>query len=265
MTTMIETYLNTLSEEILTLDIIDKGIKSLPDLTRFKNLEILNCSNNQLTSLSNLPQNLKILYCYHNQLTSLSNLPQNLKNLDCSNNQLTFLYNLPQNLEILNYSNNQLTLLPTLPQNLKILNCTNNQLTSLSNLPQNLEILYCHNNKLSSLSNLPQNLEILYCTNNQLTLLPILPQNLKILNCINNPFYKIVKGDTLIKTKQNIRTLNNFCDLYYCLKFKKQFRKWLWEKVREPNIKKLYNPIYLVENLQKDDDLDTVLYNWINK
>ena len=152
-----------------------------------------------------------------------------------------------------------------LPQNLKELYCYNNKLTSLSNLPQNLKTLDCTNNQLTSLSNLPQNLETLDCHKNQLTLLPTLPQNLKILNCVNNPFYKIIRGNTLIKTKQNIRTLNNFCYLYYCLKFKKQFRKWLWEKVREPNVKKLYNPIYLVENLQKDDDLDTVLYNWINK
>ena len=34
-------------------------------------------------------------------------------------------------------------------------------------------------------------------------------------------------------------------------------RKWLWEKV-----KKLYDPIYLIENLGEDDDLDTVLHNW---
>ena len=42
MTTKIETYLNFLSEDILTLDISGKGIKSLSDLTRFKNLQIFN-------------------------------------------------------------------------------------------------------------------------------------------------------------------------------------------------------------------------------
>jgi len=29
----------------------------------------------------------------------------------------------------------------------------------------------------------------------------------------------------LITINQNIQTLNNFCHLYYCLKFKKQLRK----------------------------------------
>jgi len=36
----------------------------------------------------------------------------------------------------------------------------------------------------------------------------------------------------------------------------------LWEKVREPTMKKLYDPNYLIENLGDDDDLDTFLNNW---
>jgi hypothetical protein len=66
----------------------------------------------------------------------------------------------------------------------------------------------------------------------------------------------------LFQIKQNIRILNNFRDLYYCLKFKKQLRKWLWEKVREPNAMRQYSPIYLIENLGDEDDLDAVLDKW---
>jgi len=153
-------------------------------------------------------------------------------------------------------------LLPTLPQNLKVLNCSVNQLISLPTLPQNLKELYCYDNQLTSLPTLPQNLENLYCYSNKLTLLPTLPQNLEELDCYDNPIYEIVKNSSLIKIKQNIQILNNFRYLYYCFKYKKQFRKWLWEKVREPNAKKLYNPIYLIENLGEVDDLDTVLNNW---
>jgi Leucine-rich repeat (LRR) protein len=163
MTTAIESYLNSLSKDISTLDISSKNIKYLPDLTRFKNLAELYCSNNQLT------------------------------------------------------------LLPTLPPNLKVL----------------------------------------YCSNNQLTLLPTLPPNLEELFCYNNPIYEIVNGDdSFIKIKKNIQLLNNFRHLYYCLKFKKQLKEWLWEKVREPNAKKIYNPKYLIENLGDHDDLDAVLDNW---
>ena len=93
--------------------------------------------------------------------------------------------------------------------------------------------------------------------------MPTLPQNLKVLYCYNNPIYEIVNGDdSLIKIKKNIQLLNNFRHLYYCLKFKKQLKEWLWEKVREPNAKKIYNPKYLIENLGDEDDLDTVLDNW---
>jgi Leucine-rich repeat (LRR) protein len=242
MTTAIETYLNSLSDNIPTIDISVEGIKSLPDLTRFKNLKKLICSHNQLTSLPTLPQNLQILICDNNLLTYLPTLPQNLQELYCSYNKLTSL--------------------PTLPQNLQILSCYNNKLTSLPTLPQNLKELNCYNNKLTSLPTLPQNLKILYCYNNKFTSLPTLPQNLEIFNCVNNPIYKIVNNDSLFQIKQKIQILNNFRHLYYCLKFKKQLRKWLWEKVREPSAKKLYNPKYLIENLGNEDDLDTVLNNW---
>jgi hypothetical protein len=135
--------------------------------------------------------------------------------------------------------------LPTLPQNLKILDCVNNKLTLLPTLPQNLQKLYCYNNKL--------------------TLLPTLPQNLEELYCYNNPISEIVNNTSLIKIKQNLQILNNFRHLFYRLKFKKQFKKWLWEKVREPKIKKMYSPNYLIENLgdkEEEEDLDTVLNNW---
>jgi Leucine-rich repeat (LRR) protein len=187
MTTEIETYLNSLSEDISIIDISSKNIDYIPDLTRFKNLEILNCSENQLTSLPSLPQSLEILYCSENQLTSL----------------------------------------PTLPQNL----------------------------------------EILYCSENQLTSLPTLPtQSLLELYYDNNPIYEIINNNRMIQINKNIKILNNFRHLYYCLKFKEQLRNyWLWEKVREPIVMKKYHPNYLLENLGDEDDLDAVLYNWIHK
>ena len=49
MTTDIETYLNSLYEDILTLNVSNRSIKSLPNLTKFKNLQKLICSNNELT------------------------------------------------------------------------------------------------------------------------------------------------------------------------------------------------------------------------
>jgi len=206
MTTEIETYLNSLSHDILSLNVSNRSIKSLPDLTRFKNLKELHCSKNQLSSLPMLPETLERLFCSNNQLSSLPMLPETLERLFCYNNQLSYL--------------------PTLPKNLKELYCSNNRLSSLPMLPETLERLYCYNNPIYKI------------------------------------IYKIVNNDTLFQIKKNIQILNNFRHLYYCLKFKKQFRKWLWETVREPSAKKLYHPDYLVENLKEEDDLDTVLNNW---
>ena len=48
------------------------------------------CSDNQLTSLDNLPYNLGILYCFDNNLTNLDNLPHNLERLYCYGNPLIY-------------------------------------------------------------------------------------------------------------------------------------------------------------------------------
>ena len=91
MTSHIEIYLNSLSENILIIDIKYIIITFLPDLTRFKNLKELYCSYNELSSLPTLPKNLKILDISYNRLSSLPTLPENLEKLNCSKNQLTSL------------------------------------------------------------------------------------------------------------------------------------------------------------------------------
>jgi len=52
-------------------------------------IQVLYCSNNQLTQLPELPENLQRLDCYNNQLTQLPELPENLQEIYCDNNQLT--------------------------------------------------------------------------------------------------------------------------------------------------------------------------------
>ena len=46
------------------------------------------------------------------------------------------------------------------------------------------------------------------------------------------------------------------------VKFKKQLRKWLWEKVREKQIMDKYHPKYLLEHLDENTDLDEFLNIW---
>jgi len=49
--------------------------------------------------------------------------------------------------------------------------------------------------------------------------------------------------------------------MYYHLKFKKNFIKWLW-KSKEKKIIEKYHPKYLLENLEDNTDLDEFLNNW---
>ena len=249
----IETYLNSLPEDrrILTIECI--GITILPNLSRFKNLKELYCSNNKLTSLPiTLPQSLEILYCSNNKLTSLPDLTTltNLKTFYCNKNKLT-------------------SLPTTLPESLRTLYCCDNKLTALPDLTRltNLKELNCSDNKLTYLpTTLPESLETLFCSDNKLTYLPILPEKTIYLFYLSNPVYNIlnvdIRNNSLFKVKKNIKILNNFRYLFYSLKFKKQLRKWLWEKVREKNIMEKYDPNYLLNNLEENTDLDEFLNNW---
>jgi hypothetical protein len=70
----------------------------------------------------------------------------------------------------------------------------------------------------------------------------------------NNPIYEIICHKRNIR--KDIKTLNNFRYLFYCLKYKKR----LWE-IRESIIMKKYHPNYL-HNLKEEDDLDEILETW---
>ena len=193
----IEDYINSLPLDTTAIDLTNRGLKYLPDLTRFKELTLLDCSRNMLKKLPPLNNTLKVLVCSLNQLTELPPL----------NNDLTFL------------------------------DCSYNQLTKLPSLNNKLEQIYCYRNQLTELPVLNNKLVILFCSDNN------------IFNKNNN-------------NKNIIQTLRNFRYTYYLLKFKKHFKRWLWEKVREPKIMKRFHPSHLDE-LQETDDLEVFLEDWI--
>jgi len=254
----IEEYFDSFPDDVDRIDVSDEYLNYLPDLSRFKKLKELYCNGNYLTSLPVLPKTLEKLNCGYNGLTLLPNLPENLKVLYCSNNQLTSLPVLPEKLKELYCFNNKLTSLPVLSEKLNELNCSNNQLTLLPNLPENLTELYCSHNNLTSLPVLPEKIKyISYNGNNKLMLLPILPEKLEKLYFYNNPKNKIIVDNYCFKTiKKNIKILNNFRYLYYCLKYRKRFLR-----IMEPIIKKRYHPRYLYD-LKEEDDLDKKLGEW---
>jgi uncharacterized protein (TIGR02145 family) len=163
------------AEAITSLAVIEKSISDMTGIEAFVNLDTLNCSNNQLTSL-NVSDNtaLKELHCDSNNLASLD-ISSNIDLIDlwCMSNQLTSL-DVSDNtaLKTLICENNQLTSLDVSNKAvLYFLDCNNNQLTSL-NVSGCITLfgLHCFNNQLTSLdvSGLTALFD-LWCNNNQLT------------------------------------------------------------------------------------------------
>ena len=249
----IEIYLNSLPDNTTHIDVSDKNVCFIPDISRFTLLEILYCDNNYIISLPRLPPNLRLLSCLSNKLRSLPPLPQTLEYLFCSYNPLTSL--------------------PPLPTNLLHLYCDKTGLTSLPvELPQNLSHLHCVGNNLTSLPELPPNLSHLYCSHNNLNSMPTLPQSINGFSYYFNPIWEkqrqlirshnVNDESSILITIKQINTYNSFRDLYYSLKFKNQFRNWLWEKVIKPKSEQKYHPNNLIQKLDENTDLDTVLINW---
>ena len=179
-----------------------------------------------------------------------------------------YLNSLPLSTTYINVSNNGLTYLPDLSRfkQLTHLICSLNKLTYLPPLNNNLTHLFCGDNQLTELPPLNNKLIVLFCHHNQLTWLPPLNNNLQELICSYNNIY----NENIEKYKYNyrnikiIQTLRNFRNTYYLLKFKKHFKRWLWEKVREPKIMAKFHPSHLT-NLEETDDLEVFLEDWINK
>lgn len=123
------------AESIVELNLNNNSLTSLAGIDAFKNLTVLECEGNKLTTLDLSEfSNLQQLNCVDNQLTSLdlSYCPK-LTNLRCSKNQLTGIsVNHLKNLVELDIIDNQLTSLDVSSlTNLKALLCFGNHLASL--------------------------------------------------------------------------------------------------------------------------------------
>ena len=171
----------------------NKGITNLKGIEYFTSLNILRCTDNQLTALD-VSENTALtkLNCCFNKLTSLD-VSKNtaLTILECNANRLTAL-DVSKNTALteLNCSINELTSLDVSKNTaLTILYCNDNQLTSLD-VSKNTALisLSCVCNQLTSLD-VSKNtaLQILNCNYNQLTVLDVSKNTaLTGLKCRNN-------------------------------------------------------------------------------
>jgi hypothetical protein len=199
-------------------------------------LEDLSCSDNELVELPPLPAHLEYLSCSHNQLTELPPLPPTLK----------FLY----------ASFNRILRLPSpLPIALKDINCNNNELRELPQFPPVLNCFSFNHNHLRELPRFPDTLKYINCSHNQLVILPKLPDGLiQVVDVRGNPL--IYRETTIECIRESNRILYSFRNLFHSLKWKRRFRSWLWERVREPKIMKQYHPSKINELLEQGIEIE---------
>ena len=73
--------------------------------------------------------------------------------------------------------------------------------------------------------------------------------------------------DYIAELRNQIEIINKFRELFYTLKYKKQFQYLLWERIREPKIRNKYHPSNLMAMLEEKEDitldeLDELLEKW---
>jgi Leucine-rich repeat (LRR) protein len=252
-------------------------------------LIVLACQHNKLTSLPELPHGLKSLLCGYNMLTSIPKLNDELTLLSCSHNNIEQLPPLNDKLKELFCSFNQLTKLPSL-NNIIELDCGHNKLSEIPKLTNNglLGIyMQCMNNNIHwipehMLNNEKINFEfqnnfddddeyIISClvnVNQRVghVFIDISESPLCKLLYIKKARYAIIRNSyfkSLIIKSAHV--INRFRHLYYSIRFKKQFRKWYYERVVEPKIKIMYHPSKLIKLMNElndgedNDILDLVL------
>jgi len=153
--------------EITYLDCSDNGITKIENLPN--SLKEFYFTKNQITRIENLPNNLQIFNCCWNKITKIENLPNSLKKFDCSFNKITKIENLPNSLKKFDCRFNEITKIKNLPDSLKEFDCTKNQITKIENLPNNLQIFNCSWNKITKMENLPNSLKEFDCSINLIT------------------------------------------------------------------------------------------------
>jgi len=143
------------------LDVTGKNLDSIDFLITDK-IKYLNCSQNNIKKLDDLPVGLEVLICEDNPIKSLKNLPRGLKYLCVDGCDLTELVNLPKDLRYLDISNNFLETIE-LPQYIETLyiNMMDNDynvkiLDDIPNMVKDLELI---NEKMTIKTNFPYGIE----------------------------------------------------------------------------------------------------------
>lgn len=243
-----------LPESLEVLLCRDNLLIRLPKLPR--SLRRLDCGSNQLTCLPRLNAALTILHCtrnsievlpefnqrllrvkaYSNNIRRLPPFNARLAEIDVSANCLTDLpAELNEGLEKLSCGHNRISELPKFNQRLKILNCELNRIRELPVNLENLVELCCDDNDICVIPSLG-NMQRISCAYNKLHTFPPISHLVTKLNISHNPIAMYVLRPTMTsidEIRDRINKMHRFKHLYFSLKLKTNFHKWLNERVRE--------------------------------
>jgi len=196
----------------------------------FRNVESISFDKGEITSIINLPQSLRVLQCSDQLLNGLFDLPIYLEELICDYNYLT-------------------SLSCKTTKSLKILKISHNRLEQLDELPNSLEELYCTNNRLQLL-NLEglDDLKVLHVSENPALIIEHLSSEIVDFKSDNSPFANVQydnegeQSSKLPASTSNINDLNHihtvskidYIDaLHTYFKLKKTYEYGILKKKRE--------------------------------
>lgn len=174
---------STMYDKINYLFLSDNNLSGTLDLSKFKNLVVVDISNNLISEISGLSPELTELVCHDNLLTKIE-ISEGITRLNCANNKLS---DLPPSDNLINLvcSGNKLSDIKAYPK-LTTLVCDNNPIMRIDKLPRvktidcsetnisvfdcrwypQLKTFYCNDSSLQKLglSNVIETIEI-YNTN----------------------------------------------------------------------------------------------------
>jgi hypothetical protein len=166
------------------LDISNRGLTKLPDLSRVTVRGDFWCHGNKLTTLEGAPQSVGGDFsCYNNRLMTLTGAPQSIGgDFWCAGNRLANLKGAPRSVGGGFYCyNNRLVTLEGGPLSVGgVFYCAGNRLTTLKGAPQSFTGDFsCCNNPLVSLSHAPRKFNTLQSDFGDFASWAAIPENLR--------------------------------------------------------------------------------------
>jgi len=86
---MSKSYLDSLPLNIPIIDISNKGLTELDDLSKFTKLKVLHMQNNNITQLPILPSSCFYINCSGNPNLDIVSLPSTIRTLYCNRRQIS--------------------------------------------------------------------------------------------------------------------------------------------------------------------------------